>query len=537
MLGAATLLETYQQADAMLAAGKLQQAADMCKQMLETNPNFAYGYHLMSSLFRTTGNLEKALSFSEIAIRLDPSVPPFHVQQGQILFTMARFDDAGMAFERAHRLCPTEALYLILTADVSAQQGRYEEALALFTRARALSDIPEIDEHEGLCLIVMGDLTLAEQRFERLIARKPEHPAGYIHKGKVLLLTGRDREAEVAFAKALACHAASQEALHGMAVVNERQGQMDAAITYAVQAVNAPGTIFDSLMLLGALLLRRQSWAGATQVYEQALSLMPGSLYALRGLADALLPQRMLRTMDTHIMTHNQTDVADKALAFLKDCMHGANPPMPPAEYIAALFDNYAGRYEYFLQPQTLYTPSMVTDVLRTLPMFSGQGNVSLLDLGCGAGELGRCLQDRVGHRVGVDLSPRMLDRARSKQCYHDLYALDATEFVLGSDRTFDLVAALDLLPYMGDLTAFFQALRNVMAAGSVAVVTAELDASAGAFQLKPSGRYVHTAVYLDALLQDHGYDVVLKDTILLRLDAGQPVQGLMYVIKKKVLH
>jgi len=537
MQPASILLDNYQKADALLLSGDLQQAADICKQMLTENPNFAYGYHLMASLFRTTGNVEKALGFSELAIMLDPAVPAFFMQQGQLLLSLNRFAEAENAFLRASDLQPNNVTYLLWRADIASRQGKQEEARTLFAQARTLGDETEVDMHEGISLLAAGELDQAEIAFERAIKSKPLQDTGYLHKGKLLLIRGRDREAEVCFAKALNCNPHAHEALYGLSIINERQGQLDAALALAIQAVNANGAIFDSLVLLGQLLLRKQNWHSAEQIFQQTLSVVPDNLYVLQGLISALSAQGKLATLCDHIRDLIVAKPDNKALAYLHHALSGENPLRAPAEYVTAYFNDYAERYDYFLQPMHLYRSSMICDALLSLPQLKDKSGLSLLDLGCGAGEAGDLLYDITQVRVGIDLAIRMLDKARMRKCYQDLYALDIVEFVMGSDRAFDIIIAADVLPYIGDLEPFITGARNVMSSGSLFAFTVEKAEGKTSFQLHANGRYSHGQAYVQELLSHHGYDIVLQDDILLRFHMNAPVKGMLFVIKKMAVH
>jgi cyclopropane fatty-acyl-phospholipid synthase-like methyltransferase len=74
------------------------------------------------------------------------------------------------------------------------------------------------------------------------------------------------------------------------------------------------------------------------------------------------------------------------------------------------------------------------------------------LDLGCGIGRLSSALAPRLRSVMGVDVSPRMIERAQ-KRCR----ALPNVRFTLGSGRdladftgaSFDLVLAVDVFPYL----------------------------------------------------------------------------------------
>ncbi len=540
MLATSNLIDTYRKADALLAKGELQQAADICKRMLADNPDFAYGYHLMATLFRTTGNLEKALNFTGLAIRIDPGVASFYVQRGQLLFTLKYFDEAAEVFDKLLEMEPLSAHYMLLRADVYAKQEQYDEAIALLSSARKHAgdaEIADVDEHEGRCMLAMGEIKKAEKFFDRSIAAKPEATRSYIEKGKILLFEKRDHEAEVCFAKAINNDPHSWEALHGMAIVNERQGQTDSAIALAIQAVNADNAIFDSLMLLGNLLLRKQSWDGAEHIFRQALSVIPDSVYAWHGLATSLIPQKKLETIEGEFKQLLVSRPDNKALTFLCESVCGKVPTVSPEAYALSWFDDYASRYEFYLPSLGSYQASSLCELVRGLSQLADRKDCSFLDLGCGSGMAAEHMRDITNMSVAVDLSPRMLDMARLRSCYDEYYALDVGEFALGSDRVFDIIIAMDVLPYIGDLDQFFKVTRNLMGAGSVFAFTVEKVDKGMDFQLGQDGRYKHKASYVRSMIEEQGYELLVEEEMLLRFDGGQPVKGFSYVIKKATIH
>lgn len=540
MTGAAELLNTYQKAEGLLIAGELRQAADLCKQILDANPNFPYGYHLMSALFRATGTFEKALTFSQMAIRLEPRIAAFHIQQGQVFFALSHWDDAAKAFEQASQLEPTNQLALLLWADTCAQQGKFEEANRLFRKLRNVGDMPEIDEHEGLCLSMQGNVKEAEKRYDRVIQRRPDYAWGYIHKGKLLLEQMNDSEAEGCFARAIKLDPQAYEALQGLAVVSDRQGQLEMAINYATRAVNIQTntSLYKALVFLGSLLLRKGAAAAAEQVFAQALMLQPDSIYALHGMTNALVMQQK---------TPQALPYVEKAMAVKPDhpvlrhfyaMVKGETIESAPKEYIIELFDSSAERFDYHLQQRLAYKiPTLIADMLRALPQLEGRTNMSLLDLGCGTGLVGEALRDVTKTRIGVDLSQKMLDKARGKQLYTELYTLDIVEYMIASTRVFDLVVAADVLIYVGNLSSFIKAARNAMSVGSVLAFTIEREDVAKQFKLNMSGRYSHNPLYVQALAEEEGYELVHKEDCIVRTEGAMPVKGCTFILKKAQTH
>ena len=84
-------------------------------------------------------------------------------------------------------------------------------------------------------------------------------------------------------------------------------------------------------------------------------------------------------------------------------------PALSPA-YVRALFDGYAPRFERHLVEGLGYVgPDLVRDALPPEPPHLG----TALDLGCGTGLMAQALGGLCASIEGVDLSPRMLEKAR----------------------------------------------------------------------------------------------------------------------------
>lgn len=518
-------------------AGELRKSADLCKQILDTDPTFAHGYHLMSSLFRATGNFDKALDFSKKAVHLAPNMPDFYVQQGQILFVLGRWEEAEQVFAKVHAICPNDITPLILWADSCARQEKFEQSELLFAKARSISDTVDIDEHEGLYLLAKGDMEKAEALFDKVIKQKPAYDWGYIHKGKLLLLQNRDTEAGAHFARALTYNPMAYEALYGVAIVNERQGDMTAALTFAAQAIKVNPMAFNCMALLGALLLRRQNFAGAQEVFSQALTLMPDQIYALHGLIAAVAGQNRLEEASHYIGERLKAKPGDATLGYMNAMLNGEPVPAPPAAYITARFDDYAQRPDEQLRSLLLYTHTQFAETIRACAATNGKTGLALLDVGCGTGPCAYALQSITAQRVGVDLSQKMLDLARGQHLYQELHALDMVEFMTGSERTFDIITAFDVLPYTGDVAPFFRAARNVLSAQGILALTLEVDSGANPYRLKPTGRYSHSLRHTVQTIQSEGYSIILQDSVKLYTDAGKPAPGAVMILKKLPVH
>ncbi|MBE0699706.1 MAG: glycosyltransferase, partial [Anaerolineaceae bacterium] len=76
-----------------------------------------------------------------------------------------------------------------------------------------------------------------------------------------------------------------------------------------------------------------------------------------------------------------------------------------------------------------------------------------VLEIGCGLGDLLAAMEPSRG--VGVDFSPRMVDRAKQKHPELDFYLSDAHELVVGEEK-FDTIILSDLLNDVWDVQTIF---------------------------------------------------------------------------------
>jgi len=92
----------------------------------------------------------------------------------------------------------------------------------------------------------------------------------------------------------------------------------------------------------------------------------------------------------------------------------------------------------------------------------------TVLEVGCGTGDLLTSVEPRDG--VGVDLSPRMVERAREKYSQHT-WVVDDAEF-LDLDGKFDYIILSDLLGHLEDIWSAFQCLKRVSRPDTRLVIT-----------------------------------------------------------------
>ncbi len=210
-----------------------------------------------------------------------------------------------------------------------------------------------------------------------------------------------------------------------------------------------------------------------------------------------------------------------------------AAPAAPPPAYVAALFDGYADDFDAHLVGQLRYQAHH--QLVDRLVARAGGRYRSALDLGCGTGLCGPLVRPMVERLSGVDVSARMLEKARALGVYDRLEQADIVDFLAEADEPYDLVLAADVFIYVGDLAPVFARLQRAMARGvfCFSVEALEDDDDGAGFRLQSSLRYAHSMGCLLNLAHAHGFEVVAIERAPVREDQREVVEGLYVVLRR----
>ncbi|MER7070715.1 methyltransferase [Terrabacter sp. NPDC000476] len=209
-------------------------------------------------------------------------------------------------------------------------------------------------------------------------------------------------------------------------------------------------------------------------------------------------------------------------------------PRRAPDDYVTALFDAVADQFDPHLAGLGYRAPELAAERVAEL-LGAPAGVLVVADLGCGTGLAGRLVRPWARTLVGCDLSLGMLRRAQRRGCYDMLHRAELVTFLRHQPDAYDLVVCVDTLCYLGDLGEVAEAVRGALRPGGVLVATVEELAGEGAdgWRLTPSGRYAHRARELELTSGAAGlHDVTLRP-VHLRLEAGEPVAGLVWSARR----
>lgn len=224
----------------------------------------------------------------------------------------------------------------------------------------------------------------------------------------------------------------------------------------------------------------------------------------------------------------------NQTIEFHLSIARGESPTSQPKEVVQGIFDNYASHFDTHLLTRLKYAvPSRIAEIV--LMRHGNNRRLNMLDLGCGTGLVGVHVGRVDGRMVGVDLSQKMLEQARKRNIYSELHCADLIDALnIFAPQSFDCIIAADVFVYVGDLSMVIPACFGALRHGGELIFSCEAaDEADGPFVLRPSKRYAHSRVLIEALCRTAGFASCTFESIELRLDADVPIAGFIAVAEK----
>ena len=277
--------------------------------------------------------------------------------------------------------------------------------------------------------------------------------------------------------------------------------------------------------------------AAAADLLLQAIELAPAftsAWFALGGIREELGEHWAAITAYQEAQA---SDPGDRHGAGLRLMRLGATPVsgMPQA-YVQTLFDQYAPRFEASLVGDLGYRgPALLFKAVLSVRSAARRPAVfkHAIDLGCGTGLAAAAFARSVERFIGIDLSPRMIERARATSLYAELQTADMLQGLRSQpDTSADLILAADAMVYVAELGPVVVEAARVLSAGGLFAFTTETHDGDGVV-IGGGLRYAHAAAHVRATVETAGLELALLEDRSARNEDNTPVLGLVVVAAK----
>jgi predicted TPR repeat methyltransferase len=414
---------------------------------------------------------------------------------------------------------------------------------------------------------ITGRDELAEACVLRSLSIDPGHAITWLQYASLAYKLRRIDQSEAAYLRALSLDPNLGDANLGLGVLYLGSRKFEEAITYLRRSLSWGGADAVTHLCLGQSLYMAGRFGESADAFEAAAtfatlegitlrlharartftSIRDGDIEGAIARYPALAGQEaesiddVLRAAFSLFSAYGMHDAAvavgrfrltsepdDPVQRYLLDAVAGRSHDRAPAAYLEMHFDEFAEGFDSKLVEVLGYrVPQDLTDLVSS----SRSSFSAMLDLGCGTGLAAEPLRRFGAQLTGIDLSEKMLAAAQRRGAYSALVKADVIDFLAAKPDSFDLIFAADLLIYLGTLNVLIDgAAQSLMPGGYFAASIERADTDD--FTLLPSGRFAHSEAYFESSVSRH-FEVVRKRESGLRIEAGHPVPGILYVMRR----
>lgn len=424
---------------------------------------------------------------------------PIHLRELIKLVDQGYLDDAADAAQRLSKIFPSHAGLANICGVVHSKLKNFDFAIACFETALKFEpDTASIYSNLGNTLLDSGQNEKARAAFSKAMDLDPSDNLATINLGCLLWSEGALHDARVLFEKGHVMDPQNAMILNNLGNVLIDLGQFEEAIAVFNDALARDETLWSGHKGLGLATLKTGRKDEALTHYRKALALNPQ--------ADEV----------AHMVASLSGNHIDRA---------------SPA-YVENLFDGFARKFDTVLTQNLQY--QLPLEVAQILQRQMNIGRVSsLLDIGCGTGLLAPHVREMTDSLVGIDMSGKMLERAAATDMYNELIKADVHHYLVSCKRQFDLLIALDVFIYIGEMDSFMASVAPCCHEDTRLVISTELLDGSG-FQLQSTGRFAHADKYVEACVMRGGLRIEARHKTVLRIEKGQEVDGMVYFIRLK---
>ena len=410
------------------------------------------------------------------------------------------------------------------------QEGQVQEAAKVYRQVLAQEpDHGDALHFLGVAEHQMGRSESALRYIDRAIEVLPEHPDVHNNRGNILKQLGRIDAAEAAYRRAVELRPNDVNALCNLGTVRRERGELDAAIAIFREVISLEPGHAPAWQNLGNALGALNQFEGALAAHREAMRLSPKSADSYRHLGAMYYA---IGRIDDASEIYRQWLALfpndPQARHLIAACTGQQVPERASDAYVREAFNQFAASFDASLERLQYRAPSLVADAVSEILGDSG-AMPAVLDAGCGTGLCGPLLRPHARHLVGVDLSEKMVERARERGVYDRLEVAELTEFLGGRTEAYQLIVSADTLVYFGALAEIAKRAAQALVPQGILMFTAErsseIDAPEG-YKIHPHGRYSHTRSYLLDVLSRAGFSGTSAREVTLRKEAGKWVDG-----------
>ena len=476
--------------------GRLIDAEKLARSITRENPSNEDAWKALWAILKKNGKTKESLIAIQKAAQISPSDAKVCYCLGYTLLQLGKLGEAEEAFKKAVFLKPDYGKAHYKLGIIFKHLGKLEKAEKSYKKALIFLPNDHLVHYDlGLLLQNLERLDEAEKYYRQAIALNPGFSQAYNNLGIVLKELGKLEEAKKTYVKAIELKPDYGKAHYNLGITLKEQGNLHDAEKSLKKAIRIEPNFYRALFNLGVVQQDLGKLDECLTNFKKVLELKPDSAEAEFKLA----------------------------------ALSGETISTVPLDFIELLFDGFANNFENSLVNDLEYKiHNVIAEMLIKKNKNKSLG--SILDLGCGTGLFGNEVTKFCHYLVGVDLSSKMLQKAKKKKIYNELVKQDIISYLSNENLDFNYFVCTDVFIYIGDLYEVFKLIKSRNnKGGKLAFSTEHRDGDD--YFLEQSGRYSHSKKYIDSLCNTFGYDVSHFEIQNLRKEKNQYIKGGLYIL------
>ena len=378
----------------------------------------------------------------------------------------------------------------------------------------------------------VADFDAAETIYLRLLELIPDSGMLNYNIGLLFFETSKYERASHHYMKALESAPKDPDVLFNLALCQKKLGVYSVAIKTFNELLTVSPNDWDGYYNLGNCYIEQKNYEKARSAFSNVLVNVPDHLSANRNLAYV---HHLLGDTEKALSCYRKVldlDPNNSQATHMVASITGENVTSMPASYIKDIFDDYSASFDTDLLNVLEYeVPTKLKEKFDSLDFPVGSFE-RCIDLGCGTGLAGLEFKGICKHLTGIDLSEKMVAKAKGKNIYDITEAAEIVSYLTTDKNEYDFAIAADVLTYVGDLEPIFKVLISVTSQGALFCFSTENSAMPG-FQLGTTGRFVHSQEYVIETASQTGWQLVEMEKTRLRKEKDEWVYGTLYFLTK----
>lgn len=516
-------------------SGQPDEAQRLFLEVLELAPENPDALYFMSMIDHQAGRAEVAEHRAGELARIKPEDGKALNLLGTIEMSLGKLDEASETFKKGMRWNPEHAMLRVNAAICEVGRGEPGKAVDYCREAASLQPgYANAYNIMGTAQLGMSDNAAAADSFRQSLEISPDSLDARFNLGMALLNQHDYGEACVCFEAVLEAAPRHLHALTRKADIDTIHGHLQEAENGYRAALEQQATFTPALVGYGKLLLQANRPEDALGLFKKALEQDPDSIEALMHAGDAFRKLQQPDAAEAAFRDVLSIDPDNFQARFHLAAIAGEDAPAKPdGEYVQRLFDEFADNFDESLSKVGYDAPQQLSALAESLVPAGKAGTLDILDLGCGTGLAGVEFKKYSAHIKGVDISPRMIERARQRGIYDELEERELLDALVRHQKDTDIAICADTFPYIGDLESPFLAVSSALRPGGLFLFSVETHDDDDDYLLNSTARYSHSENYIRTLSARRGFEILACNRSAYRKEAGAPIDSLIVAVRK----